>query len=399
MYAQSIIETEQKYIVQTYKRAPFVLARGEGVYLYDTEGRRYLDFVAGIAVNAFGYGHPAVLQAIREQSEQLIHVCNLYHTVPHVELAQRLVENSFADKVFFCNSGAESVEAAMKFARRWARAHFQDSKHEFVAFTGSFHGRTMGALAVTDRKAYQAPFEPLMPGVKFAEFNDLEDVAAKINGDTCAVLVEPLQGEGGVRPATREFLAGLRHLCDQNDALLIFDEVQCGLGRTGTLWAHEFYGVTPDIMCLAKPLASGLPIGATLVTEAVAETIQVGDHASTFGANPLACHVACGIFDVVSDPKFLAGVREKGDYLLGELRELDAPQVIDVRGRGLLIGMELVGEALPAIRAGYERGFILVNAGSHVLRLVPPLIIEREHCDALIEVLPELLAEVKGAGS
>lgn len=397
MYAQSIIDAEQKYIVQTYKRSPFVLERGEGVYLYDTEGRRYIDFVAGIAVNALGYGHPAVLQAIREQAEQLIHVCNLYHTVPHVELAQRLVDNSFADRVYFGNSGAESIESAMKFARRWARANFTDSRHEFVAFTGSFHGRTMGALAATDRKAYQEPFEPLMPGVKFAEFNNLEDAEAKIDANTCAVFVEPIQGEGGVRPADPEFLAGLRDLCDQNDALLVFDEVQCGLGRTGTLWAHQAYGVTPDIMCLAKPLANGLPLGATLVTEPVAEAIQVGDHASTFAANPLVCHVACAVFDVVNDPEFLAGVREKGRYLLGGLQEMGAPQVTEVRGRGLMVGMQLVGEALPAIQAGYEQGFILVNAGPHVLRLVPPLIIETEHIDALIEVLPVLLEKVEGA--
>ncbi len=399
MNTQSIINAEQKYIVQTYKRPPFVLERGEGVYLYDTEGRRYIDFVAGIAVNALGYAHPAVVQAIREQAEQLIHVSNLYHTAPHVELAQRLVENSFADRVYFCNSGAESVESAMKFARRWARANHSDRKYEFVAFTGSFHGRTMGALAATDRKKYQAPFEPLMPGVKFAEFNNLEDAEAKIDANTCAVLVEPVQGEGGVRPASPEFLAGLRQLRDENHALLVFDEVQCGLGRTGTLWAHEAYSVTPDIMCLAKPLAGGLPIGATLVTERVAEAIHVGDHASTFAANPLVCHTACAVFDVVSDPEFLAGVREKGDYLLGALREMDAPQVTEVRGRGFMVGMQLVGEAAPAIQAGYEHGFILVNAGSDVLRLVPPLIIEVEHIDALIAVLPKLLETVKGAES
>ncbi|MFQ5859818.1 MAG: aspartate aminotransferase family protein [Anaerolineae bacterium] len=397
MNAQSIINAEQKYIVQTYKRPPFVLERGEGVYLYDTEGRRYLDFVAGIAVNALGYAHPAVMRAIWVQAAQLAHVSNLYHTAPHVELAQRLVRHSFADQVYFCNSGAESVEAAMKFARRWARTNFHDNKHEFVAFTGSFHGRTMGALAATDRKAYQKPFEPLMPGVKFAEFNDLEDARTKIDANTCAVFVEPVQGEGGVRLAEPKFLAGLRALCDRNDALLVFDEVQCGLGRTGTLWAYEAYGVTPDIMCLAKPLAGGLPIGATLVTERVAEAIHVGDHASTFAANPLVCHVGCAVFDVVSDSTFLAGVREKGDYLLGELQEMDAPQVIEVRGRGLMVGMQLVGEAASAIQAGYVHGFILVNAGSDVLRLVPPLIIETDHIDALIEVLPELLQAVEGA--
>ncbi|MFQ5596007.1 MAG: aspartate aminotransferase family protein, partial [Anaerolineae bacterium] len=255
----------------------------------------------------------------------------------------------------------------------------------------------MGALAATDREQYQKPFEPLMPGVKFAEFNDLEDAAAKIDKNTCAVLVEPVQGEGGVRPASSDFLAGLRQLCDENNALLVFDEVQCGLGRTGTLWGYQAYGVTPDIMCLAKPLAGGLPIGATLVTQRVAEAIQIGDHASTFAANPLVCHVGCAVFDVVSDPAFLAGVREKGDYLLSELREMDAPQITAVRGRSLMVGIQLVGEALPAIQAGFEQGFILVNAGSHVLRLVPPLIIETEQIDALIGALPALLEAVEGA--
>lgn len=397
MNPQAIIDAEQKYIVQTYKRAPFVLERGEGVCLYDTAGKQYLDFVAGIAVNALGYSHPAVMRAIWHQTATLVHVSNLYHTAPHVKLAQRLVDNSFADRVYFCNSGAESIESAMKFARRWARAHFDDDKHEFLGFSGSFHGRTMGALAATDRPKYQQPFEPLMPGVTFAGFDDLADAAAKISSNTCAVIVEPVQGEGGVKPADPEFLAGLRDLCDENDALLIFDEVQCGLGRTGTLWAHEAYDVTPDIMCLAKPLANGLPIGAALVTDAVAETIHVGDHASTFAANPLVCHVACAVFDVVSNPDFLAGVREKGDYLLDALQTLDVPQVTDVRGRGLMVGVQLTGEAAPAIQAGYERGFILVNAGPDVLRLVPPLIIETDHIDALVDALPELLEAVEKA--
>lgn len=393
--SRAIIEAESQYIAQTYRRPPFVLERGEGVFLYDAEGRRYLDFVAGIAVNALGYGHPAVLQAIQEQAERLIHVSNLYHTAPHVELARRLVEHSFADRVFFCNSGSEAVEGAIKFARKWARVNFGEGKTGIVAFTGGFHGRTMGALAATARETYQAPFRPLMPGVRFAAFNDLKDAAAKIDDATCAVIVEPVQGEGGIRPAEAGFLAGLRELCDQHHALLIFDEVQCGLGRTGTLWAHQAYGVTPDIMTLAKPLANGLPIGAILATEDVAGVIQPGDHGSTFAANPLVCHVACTVFDIVSHPDFLARVRTNGEYLLSGLRALAAPQVTEVRGRGLMIGLQLVGEAQPAIAAGYERGFILVNAGPEVLRLVPPLIIEREHMDALLEILPELLSEVK----
>lgn len=394
MDAQTIINAEQQYIVQTYNRAPFVVDRGAGVYLYDTDGRRYTDFVGGIAVNALGYGHPAVSRAIRQQAEKLIHVSNLYHTAPHVALAQRLVDNSFGDRVYFCNSGAEAIEAALKFARRWAGTHFDADKHEFVAFTGSFHGRTMGALAATDRPAYQTPFKPLMPGVKFAEFNNLDSAASAIDAKTCAVLVEPVQGEGGVRPADPDFLAGLREICDERDALLVFDEVQCGLGRTGRLWAHEDYGVTPDMMCLAKPLANGLPIGATLVTKRVADAIHVGDHASTFAANALVCHVATAVFDIVSQPDVLAAVRSKGSYLREALQRLEASQILEVRGRGLLVGMELRGEAMPVIQAGYDLGFILASAGANVLRLVPPLVIGTDHIDELVDALPGLLQHV-----
>jgi len=395
MNADEIINLEQQYLVQTYKRAPFVLERGEGVYLYDTEGRRYLDFVAGIAVNALGYGDPQIIAAIEDQAHKLIHVSNLYHTAPHVELAQRLVSHSFADRVFFCNSGSEAVEGALKFARKWARTHFDDQKTEFVAFSGSFHGRTMGALAATAREHYQAPFRPLMPGVRFATFNDLVSAEEAITDQTCGVIVEPVQGEGGVHLAEEDFLQGLRQLCDQHNALLIFDEVQCGLGRTGYLWAHEYYGVTPDIMTVAKPLANGLPIGAILATERVAQVLKPGDHGSTFAANALVCRVAQVVFDRISQPAFLAAVREKGDYLMERLRGLESPHIQEVRGRGLMVGVELTVPAESIIKAGYDAGIITVNAGEKVLRLLPPLIIEREHIDELVSKLEGILSDVQ----
>jgi acetylornithine/N-succinyldiaminopimelate aminotransferase len=391
MDAQTIIDLESRYLVQTYKRAPFVLERGEGCYLFDSQGRRYLDCMAGIAVNALGHGDPEVVAAIGDQARKLIHVSNLFHTAPHVELAQRLVEHSFADRVFFCNSGSEAIDGAMKFARKWARENSGNHKTDFVAFSGAFHGRTMGALAATAREHYRAPFQPLVPGVTFATFNNLASAETAITDQTCAVLVEPVQGEGGINPATREFLAGLRELCDRHGALLIFDEIQCGLGRTGTLWAHEFYGVTPDVLCLAKPLAGGLPIGAILVTEAVASVMQPGDHGSTFAANPLICRVAQVVFDRLSQPAFLAGVRAKGDHLMGRLAMADLPHVVEIRGRGLIVGVELDVPAPPVVQAGFEHGLIMVNAGERVLRLVPPLIIERVQLDELVDKLARIL--------
>lgn len=387
--AQEIIALEGKYILQTYKRPEFVLERGEGVYLYDSEGRKYLDFTAGIAVNALGYGDPEILAAIDEQSKKLIHASNLYHTIPHAKLARLLVESSFADRVFFCNSGTEAVEGALKFARKWARHKNFEDKHCIVAFSGSFHGRTFGALSVTAREKYREPFEPLVPGVSFATFNDVDSARAAINEKTCAVIVEPVQGEGGVNLAEKDFLEALRQLCDEKDALLIFDEVQCGLGRTGYLWAYQYYGVLPDIMTLAKPLGGGLPIGAVLLTEKVAESLSVGDHGSTFAANPLICSVAQVVFKRVSDGAFLASVREKGQYLQAKLEALQAEglPIEQVRGRGLIWGLQTPLKAADVLAAGYEEGIIIASAGDNVIRLVPPLIVEREHIDRLIASL------------
>ncbi len=389
MDAQTIMDLEQRYIVPTYRRPPFVVERGEGVYLYDTEGRRYLDCVAGIAVNALGYGDPEMLACIQAQAAKLIHVSNLYHTIPHVELARRLVEHSFADRVFFCNSGTEANEAAIKFARKWARTHFGDGKAGFVVFTGAFHGRTMGSLALTPRDKYQEPFAPLMPQVSVATFNDLGSAEATVDDATCAVFVEPLQGEGGINPASVEFLQGLRKLCDAHNALLVVDEVQCGMARTGTLWSYERAGITPDIMTLAKPLGGGLPIGATLTTEDVAEVMTPGDHGSTFAAGSLVTALACVVFDRISDPRFLASVQEKGQYLEERLLGLqDQGLPIDeIRGQGLIWAIETPLTSADVVAAGYQEGIIVTIAGEHVVRLVPPLVIERQHIDELIPAL------------
>jgi len=387
--AQQIKDLDAKYVVHTYNRSSFVLERGEGVWLYDTDGKQYLDFGTGIAVNALGYGHPAIVQAITEQLGKLAHVSNLYHTIPQAQLAQMLVEASFADKVYFCNSGAESVEAAIKFARKWARTHYGEHKTEFISMTNAFHGRTMGSLALTPRDHYQDPFRPLMPGARLATYNDLASVEALMDDKVCAVIVEPLQGEGGIHTATPEFLEGLRRLCDANGSLLIFDEVQCGLGRTGTLWAYEHSGVTPDLMTLAKPIGGGLPMGVTFMTQAVADTIEPGDHGSTFAANAVVASAAKAVFTTIADPAFLSHVRWAGSYLEAGLLKLQEEHdcIVEVRGRGLIWGVECDRPVGPALASATDQGLLVLNAGSNVLRLLPPLIVEQEHLDKALDSL------------
>lgn len=412
MNAQEIIQAEKENVLQTYVRPEIVFSRGEGMYLYDTEGKKYLDFTAGIAVTALGHSDPDWVTAVSTQAATLTHVSNLYHSAPQAELAQKLVAHSFADKVYFCNSGAEANEAALKFARKYAKMktavsaepetisnlnnstfgyQWAEPKIGIVSFTGGFHGRTMGALSTTYKAYYREPFAPLVPGVTFAVYNDLTSAEQAITDETCAVIVEPVQGEGGVHPATPEFLQGLRHLCDAHNALLIFDEVQCGLGRTGTLWAHEAYGVTPDIMTLAKPLAGGLPIGATLVTQAVADVIKPGDHGSTFAAGPLVCAAANTVFDKVNQPAFLAQVQESSAYLTHRLQTLESEEIVDVRAAGLLVGVEMKTAVSPLIAAAREQGLIIINAGENVLRLAPALIVERQHIDEAVNILEDCL--------
>jgi acetylornithine/N-succinyldiaminopimelate aminotransferase len=392
---QRLIEQESEYLVPTYKRAPFVLVRGEGVTLYDAEGNAYQDWAAGIAVNALGYSDPGLVKTLQEAATGLIHTSNLYYTPPNIELAEELCKKSFADKVFFGNSGAEANEGAVKFARRVAYDSGDHEKIEVVCFTDAFHGRTFGALALTPKDKYQTPFKPLMPGVIVAEYNNIASAEAAIGPKTAAVIVEPIQGEGGINAATPEFLKALRDLCNKNDALLIFDEVQCGMGRTGDLWAHTASGVAPDIMTLAKPLAGGLPIGAILTTDAVASHIHPGDHGSTFAGGPFVTSAAEYILERVSNPDFLAHVNEVGGYLKERLEELNSPLIKEVRGRGLMVGVEFtIPDVNPIIQEGYNHGLIMINAGPNVIRLVPPLIVEKANVDNLVEKLTEILAEL-----
>ncbi|MBN2501200.1 MAG: aspartate aminotransferase family protein [Anaerolineales bacterium] len=386
-----IIQKESQYVLGTYPRAPFVFEKGEGMYVYDSDGKAYLDFGSGIAVNALGHNDPDVVASIQEQAAQLSHVCNLYHTVPHVELAEMLCNLSFADKVFFSNSGAEAVEAALKFARKYALKTSGPGKSGIVAFEDGFHGRTYGALSVTAREKYQAPFRPLVPGVTIAPFNDIAAARQLIGPDICAVIVEPMQGEGGIHVATPEFLTSLREQCDQVGALLIFDEIQCGMGRTGKLWAYEHYGVKPDMMTLAKALGGGLPIGATLLTDAVAAVIEPGDHGSTFGGGPVVCRAAQVVLEKISDPEILAHVVEMGAYLAEKLLAIDTPHIQEIRMSGLMVGVEMDFDVRPLLGKGYAEGLLLLNAGTNVLRLLPPLIVEKEHIDACVAALEAIL--------
>ncbi|NLE49906.1 MAG: aspartate aminotransferase family protein [Chloroflexi bacterium] len=388
-----VIEKSDAYVLGTYVRAPFVLARGEGMWVYDTDGRAFLDFGAGISVNNLGHCDPGIAAAIAQQAAQLSHICNLYHHAPQAELAEALCTTSFADKVYFANSGAEAIEAAIKFARKYALVTHGPGKTGIVTFQGAFHGRTAGALALTPKERYQAPFRPLMPGVTYAPFNDCDAAREAIGPDTCAVFVEPVQGEGGIHPADPSFLRALRDACDEVGALLVFDEIQCGVGRTGTLWAYEQTEVTPDMLTAAKALGGGLPIGVTLLRERVAAVVEPGDHGSTFAGGPVVCRAALEVLARVSDPAFLAHVRAMATELIERLHALDSPHIVAIRGQGLMIGVELDIEAAPIIEAGWVRGVLLLNAGTHVLRLLPPLIVEPEHIDTLIGTLSDILWE------
>lgn len=386
----NVPQLENNYVLGTYARMPFVLTHGEGITLYDTEGSAYLDFGAGIAVNALGHAHPAVVNAIKTQAGRLSHVSNLYHTAPHAELAEKLCRTSFADRVFFSNSGAEAVEAALKFARKYCRRHFENCT-DIITFDGGFHGRTFGALSVTPRTKYQDPFRPLLPGITTLPFNDLEAIQLAICENTCAVIVEPVQGEGGIRVASENFLRTLRQQCDRFGALLIFDEIQAGVGRTGRLWAHEHFGVEPDIMTSAKALGGGLPIGATLVKKHVADAIEPGDHGSTFGGGPIVSSAALAVLDTVNQPEILQHIEQMGQYLVESLASLTSPHILEIRGIGLMVGIEFDGNVDYIVQAAAQKGILLLNAGPNVLRLLPPYIVQKENIDRLIAVLKEIL--------
>ena len=390
---QSLAQRAGQVLLNTYGERTLALVSGTGAEVWDADGNRYLDFLAGIAVNNTGHCHPKVVEAIRRQAETLIHVSNLYLIEPQIELAEALVQKTFAEKVFFSNSGAEANEGAIKIARRRGSAR---GRFEILCFEGSFHGRTLATIAATGQKKYhEQGFGPLPEGFVHAPFNDLDAAAAMLNEKSCAILVEPVQGEGGVQPARPEFLHGLRGLCDEHDLLLIFDEVQCGMGRTGHLLAAEHYGVAPDVATLAKALGGGAPIGAILCGPRAADVLAPGTHAHTFGGNPLVCAAALAALEVLSDPALLARVAELGQYFRSELTKLaeEFPVLVEVRGAGLMVGVE-VQAAGPEIIAALGKRRILANcAAGNVLRFLPPLVIERIHIDEVVAALRDVLLE------
>ncbi|MQL77228.1 hypothetical protein Taro_009639 [Colocasia esculenta] len=392
--SKQVMQTEADVFVRTYARTPVVLRSGKGCKVYDVEGREYLDMAGGIAVNSLGHSDPDWVRAVVEQAGTLAHVSNIYYSIPQVKLGRQLVDSCFADRVFFTNSGTEANEAAIKFSRKFQRSLHSSGKEpatEFIAFTNCFHGRTMGALALTSKEQYRTPFEPLMPGATFLEYGSTEAAVKVIqSGKIAAVFVEPIQGEGGIYSATKEFLVALRTACDEAGALLVFDEVQCGLGRTGFLWAHEAYGVYPDIMTLAKPLAGGLPIGVVLTTEKVAASMSFGDHGSTFAGGPLVCHAALAVLDKIQKRGFLESVSKKGLYLKELLtKKLGGNKhVKEVRGVGLIVGIELDVPASPLVSECLNFGLLVLTAGKgNIVRLVPPLIISEEELEKAVEIL------------
>jgi acetylornithine/N-succinyldiaminopimelate aminotransferase len=383
-------------LLPVYER-DIVLVKGKGARLWDSEGREWLDFAAGIAVNGFGHGDAKIVAAIKKQAGTLIHTSNLYFNEPASRLAERLVALAFPSKVFFTNSGTEAWEGAMKFARRIGK---EQGRTEYVVFEHSFHGRSMGALSTTWTAKYREPFEPLIPGVRFVPREDLAAVAAAVNEKTAAVMIEPVQGEGGIRPASADFLRGLQQVCREKGALLVFDEIQCGLGRTGKMFAFQHSGVVPDILTLAKPLAAGLPMGAILLKDEHAHHLKVGDHGTTFGGNALCAAAANAVLDHLEAPGFLEDVAARGLYLkrgLTRLARKHKGSIADVRGLGLMLGVETKGDAAPVLKGLRDLGILAVKAGSNVLRLLPPLVVKRGEIRRLLTALDEVLATGAGA--
>ncbi len=386
-------ELGEKYILHTYNRFPITFAAGKGMYVYDEHGKEYLDFVAGIAVNSLGHNHPKLVKAIIEQASRLIHISNLYWTEPQVTLAQKLAENGSLDKVFFCNSGAESIEAALKLARRYGS---RTGRQEIITMNNSFHGRTFAAVTATGQSHYQENFGDMFPHIKYADYNDIASLKSVITDKTCAILLEPLQGEGGIHPADIQYLKEVRAICDEKDILLMFDEVQCGVGRLGTLFAYQTFGVEPDVMSTAKGIAGGIPCGIMMTKEKYADVLGAGDHASTFGGNPLAAAAGNVVVDELLGG-LLDNVKENGIYLTQKLKELADKYsfVKDVRGIGFMQGMELEVPVAPVISRAIENGLLLVNAGKHIIRFVPSLIATKEDIDKAMSILDTALAEVK----
>ena len=394
MTTQELITAAGKYLANTYARFPIVLVKGQGVRLWDSEGKEYLDFVGGIAVDALGHCHPRMVEAVRAQADTLFHVSNLYHIEPQIRLGKLLCELSFADRAFFCNSGAEANEAAIKLARKYAKDHWSTDRTEIIVMDHSFHGRTLATVTATGNAKYWHGFEPLMPGFKHVPFNTLRAVERAIDSHTCAVMVEPVQGEGGVNVPGDEYLPGLRRLCDQAGILLVLDEVQSGMGRTGKLFAYQHSGVEPDIMTLAKALAGGLPMGAMLAREEVAASFVPGTHASTFGGSPFVSAVACAVVQTMVDEDLAGNAARVGKYFLDRLLGLKARHkaVVTARGRGLLLGLELSVPARGVVAGCMERGLLTLTAGDNVVRFVPPLIVREADVDRAVQIVDEVLA-------
>ena len=388
------LQEADRHFIHTYNRS-VIFEKGEGMYLFDNEGNKYLDMGAGIAVSALGYSNDEYKQALKDQIDKLIHVSNLYFTEPSIKAAEYLSKASGMDKVFFTNSGTEAIEGAIKLARKYAYNKDKNSKGEIIAMNHSFHGRSMGALSVTGTKHYREPFEPLIGGVSFANYNDLESVKKLATKDTCAVILETLQGEGGIYPATDEFIHGLRKFCDENDILLIFDEIQCGMGRTGKMFTYQHYGVKPDIMTSAKALGCGVPVGAFAATKEVADAMCPGDHGTTYGGNPLATAAVCKVFEIFEKDGILNHVNEIAPYLkdkLNVLKDKFPDKIKDVRGKGLMMGMELYGSAGDVVSKLLKKGVILISAATNIIRFVPPLVVEKEHIDVMCEKLEEVFS-------
>jgi predicted acetylornithine/succinylornithine family transaminase len=390
------IKRGEKVIMNTYSRFPIVLNEGKGTLVRDVDGKEYLDFVGGIAVNTLGYGDEELTEALYDQMKKMMHCSNLYWNMPGIEVAEILIENSVFDKVFFCNSGAEAIEGCIKLARKYGKMVHGEHCYEIITMKQSFHGRTMGAITATGQEKYQKDLNPLLEGIVYAKFNDYESVKDLVSEKTCAILLEPVQGEGGIRPAQREFLKKIRELCTEKDILLIYDEVQCGIGRTGNLFAYQTYEIPPDAIALAKGLGGGFPIGAMMAVEKAVFALKPGDHASTFGGNPLACTAAKVILNALLKQGILKNVKEQGEYLREKLENLKEKYdlVSEVRGIGLIQGVELSVPAGNIINACIEKGLLLVGAGTNVIRFVPPLIVSKAEIDKAVNILEETLKEV-----
>ena len=393
---QNYIDEAEKALLHTYNRYQVVFEKGDGVYLYDMDGKRYLDFVSGIAVFALGYNNKEYNDALKEQIDKIIHTSNFYYNLPAIEAAKKLKKISGMDRVFFTNSGAEAVEGAIKTARKYAYLKDGRTDHEIIAMNHSFHGRTMGALSVTGNPHYREAFEPMIGNIKFADLNDFDSVLAQVTDKTCAILFETVQGEGGIYPATEEFMRKVRELCDERDILMILDEIQCGMGRTGEMFAWQRYGIKPDVMTTAKALGCGVPVGAFLMTEEVgAHSLTAGDHGTTYGGNPLACAAICKVIEIFEKQNVLGNVREVGEYLAERLEELAAEFdcVETRRGAGLLQGLVFDRPVGGIITRAMEKGLVLINAGTSIIRFVPSLVITKENVDDMIAILRESVRE------